>query len=78
MSQLSSDLQKREQRLKEVEDILRKRDEATQALKDKLQKALGEEVPKIAEQAHARHILVEMEDEAKSIIERLKKGEDFY
>ena len=46
-------------------------------LKDKLQKALGEEVPKIAEQAHARHILVETEDEAKSVIERLKKGEDF-
>jgi chemotaxis protein MotB len=40
VSQLSSDLQKREKRLKEVEDILRKRDEATNALKDKLQKAL--------------------------------------
>ncbi|HTH83479.1 MAG TPA: OmpA family protein [Mucilaginibacter sp.] len=40
VSQLSSDLQKREQRLKEVEDALRKRDEATNALKDKLQKAL--------------------------------------
>jgi chemotaxis protein MotB len=40
VNQLSSDLQKREKRLKEVEDILRKRDEATNALKDKLQKAL--------------------------------------
>lgn len=40
VSQLSADLQKREQRLKEVEEILRKRDEATNALKDKLQKAL--------------------------------------
>jgi chemotaxis protein MotB len=40
VSQLSSDLQKREQRLKEVEDILRKRDAATNALKEKLQKAL--------------------------------------
>ena len=40
VSQLSADLQKREQRLKEVEDILKKRDEATNALKDKLQKAL--------------------------------------
>ncbi|MDB4925679.1 OmpA family protein [Mucilaginibacter sp.] len=40
VSQLSSDLQKREKRLREVEDILRKRDEATNALKDKLQKAL--------------------------------------
>ncbi len=37
---LSSDLKKREARLKEVEDALHKRDEATNALKDKLQKAL--------------------------------------
>lgn len=40
VSQLSTDLQKREARLKEVEAILRKRDEATNALKEKLQKAL--------------------------------------
>lgn len=40
VTQLSGDLQKREARLKEVEDILRKRDEATNALKNKLQKAL--------------------------------------
>ncbi len=40
VNQLSSDLQKREARLKEVEEILRKRDEATNALKDKLQRAL--------------------------------------
>lgn len=40
VSQLSTDLQTREKRLKEVEDILRKRDEATNALKEKLQKAL--------------------------------------
>lgn len=40
VSQLSGDLQKREARLREVEDILRKRDEATNALRDKLQKAL--------------------------------------
>ena len=40
VSQLSADLQKREARLKEVEDILRKRDEASTALKNKLQKAL--------------------------------------
>lgn len=37
---LMDDLQKREARLKEVEDILRKRDESTNALRDKLQKAL--------------------------------------
>jgi chemotaxis protein MotB len=40
VSSLSSDLQKREARLKEVEDILRKRDEASTALKNKLQQAL--------------------------------------
>ena len=37
---LAEDLKRREARLKEVEDILRKRDEATLALKDKLQSAL--------------------------------------
>src|SRR3569833_1754113 len=40
VTQLSSDLQKREQRLKEVEDALKKRDAASAALRDKLQKAL--------------------------------------
>jgi chemotaxis protein MotB len=40
LSKLSGDLQKREARLREVEDILRKRDEATNALKNKLQQAL--------------------------------------
>lgn len=40
VSELTSDLQKREARLKEVEDILRKRDEASTALKNKLQQAL--------------------------------------
>lgn len=40
LTQLSGDLQKREARLREVEDILRKRDEATNALKNKLQQAL--------------------------------------
>jgi len=40
VSQLSADLQKREARLKEVEDILHKQDAASQALKDKLQQAL--------------------------------------
>ncbi len=46
-------------------------------LKDKLQQAIGDEVSQMAEQAHARHILVETEDEAKKVIERLNKGEDF-
>jgi peptidyl-prolyl cis-trans isomerase D len=49
----------------------------TLVLKQKLQKTLGEEVPKEAEQVHARHILLETEDEAKKVVERLNKGEDF-
>lgn len=40
INKLSADLQRRETRLKEVEDVLRKRDEATNSLRDKLQKAL--------------------------------------
>ncbi|MVN21137.1 OmpA family protein [Mucilaginibacter arboris] len=40
VSQLSGDLQKREARLQEVEETLRKRDEATNALRNKLQQAL--------------------------------------
>jgi chemotaxis protein MotB len=40
IKKLMDDLKKREARLKEVEDVLRKRDEATNALKEKLQKAL--------------------------------------
>lgn len=46
-------------------------------LTQKLRDALGEETPKTAEQANARHILVETEDEAKDVIARLKAGEDF-
>jgi len=40
VSQLSADLKKREARLKEVEDALHRRDEASAALRDKLQQAL--------------------------------------
>ncbi|WP_423146881.1 OmpA family protein [Rubrolithibacter danxiaensis] len=40
IKKLADDLKKREARLKEVEDILRKRDAASNALKEKLQKAL--------------------------------------
>ena len=40
IKKLMDDLKKREARLKEVEDVLRKRDEATNALKNKLQQAL--------------------------------------
>lgn len=50
---------------------------ATQLLRDKLQAVLAERVPTTEEQVHARHILVETEDEAKKVVERLKAGEDF-
>ncbi|RZL15264.1 MAG: hypothetical protein EOO89_13880 [Pedobacter sp.] len=40
INKLAEDLKKREQRLKEVEDILSKRDEASRLLKNKLQEAL--------------------------------------
>jgi len=46
-------------------------------LRDKVREALGDEVPSVAEQTRARHILVETEDEAKEVIERLNAGEDF-
>jgi parvulin-like peptidyl-prolyl isomerase len=46
-------------------------------LRDKLGEALGREVPTSAEHAHARHILVETEEEIKEVIERLQAGEDF-
>lgn len=46
-------------------------------LRDKVREAIGDEVPPTAEQARARHILVETEDEAKEVIERLAAGEDF-
>lgn len=46
-------------------------------LRDKLGDALAEEVPTVAEQARARHILVETEEEAQDAIARLEAGEDF-
>jgi parvulin-like peptidyl-prolyl isomerase len=45
--------------------------------RSKLQDALAGEVPLTAEQIHARHILVETEEEAKKVVERLQAGEDF-
>lgn len=48
-----------------------------QLLRDKLQAVLAERVPTTEEQIHARHILVETEEEAKKVVERLKAGEDF-
>ncbi len=43
----------------------------------KLQTVLAEEVPTTDEQVHARHILVETEEEAQKVLERLEAGEDF-
>jgi peptidyl-prolyl cis-trans isomerase C len=47
-------------------------EEAAKKLYEDTTKAMAPE-----EEAHARHILVETEDQAKSVEERLKKGEDF-
>jgi parvulin-like peptidyl-prolyl isomerase len=44
---------------------------------EKLREHFAENTPASAEQVHARHILVETEDEAKEIISRLEAGEDF-
>lgn len=49
----------------------------TFVLREKLGEALAEEVPREAEQARARHILVETEEEAQEVIDRLEAGEDF-
>jgi parvulin-like peptidyl-prolyl isomerase len=46
-------------------------------LREKLAEAIGNEVPKKGEQTDARHILVETEEEAQEVVERLKAGEDF-
>jgi parvulin-like peptidyl-prolyl isomerase len=46
-------------------------------LRNKLREAIGDEAPREAEQAHARHILVETKEEAEKVIERLKAGEAF-
>jgi peptidyl-prolyl cis-trans isomerase C len=46
-------------------------DEAKKAYEDTIKQAKPEE------EIHVRHILVDTEDEAKEIAERLKKGEDF-
>lgn len=46
-------------------------------LRQKLQDAIGAEAPSTALQAHARHIMVATEDEAKQVKARLDAGEDF-
>jgi parvulin-like peptidyl-prolyl isomerase len=49
----------------------------TSLLRDKLQQAMAAEVPTTAEQVHARHILVDKEEDARAALERIRKGEDF-
>jgi len=46
-------------------------------LREKLQEVLAAEVPMTAEQVHARHILVETEEEAQEVSKRLDEGEPF-
>lgn len=46
-------------------------------LRAKVQSALGESVATSGEQVRARHILVDTEEQAKDVLARLQKGEDF-
>jgi parvulin-like peptidyl-prolyl isomerase len=46
-------------------------------LYDKLQDLFANQVPTSEEQVHARHILVETEEEAQAVLARLEAGEDF-
>ncbi|MEM2447208.1 MAG: peptidylprolyl isomerase [Candidatus Bathyarchaeia archaeon] len=48
-----------------------------QLLSLKLFEAIVPPPPETMEQVHARHILLNTEEEAKNILERLRKGEDF-
>jgi len=58
------------------EDALRRLFEGD-VYRRKLGEAIGAEVPTTEEQVHARHILVETEDEAKKALDRINAGEDF-
>ncbi|OQY25642.1 MAG: hypothetical protein B6I34_01810 [Anaerolineaceae bacterium 4572_32.1] len=46
-------------------------------LREKLAESLAEEVPTMDEHVHAYHILLETEEMAQEVLERLKAGEDF-
>ncbi len=46
-------------------------------LREKLQEKLAEQVETTAEQVNTRHILLKTYAEAETVVERLKKGEDF-
>ena len=49
----------------------------TDLLRDQLLEAVTADTPRVNDQVWARHILVSTEEEAKAVIERLNKGEDF-
>jgi peptidyl-prolyl cis-trans isomerase D len=49
----------------------------TELLRKKLYDIVTADTPHVQEQVWARHILVATEDEAKTVIQRLKNGEDF-
>lgn len=49
----------------------------TQLLTERMQEFVGEEVPTSELQIRARHILVDTEEEANAVLERLQQGEDF-
>ncbi len=46
-------------------------------LRQKMEEFIGDQIPTSEPQVHARHILVETEEEAESILRRLDQGEDF-
>jgi foldase protein PrsA len=49
----------------------------TQLLREKMQEFVGQQVPTTELQVRARHILVDTEEEANAVLERLQQGEDF-
>jgi foldase protein PrsA len=48
-----------------------------QLYRDKLLQSFEAEVPRVKEQVHARHILVEDEDTAKEVLKRLEEGDSW-
>jgi foldase protein PrsA len=49
----------------------------TQLIREKMQEFVGQQVPTTEPQVRARHILVDTEEEANAVLERLEQGEDF-
>lgn len=49
----------------------------TELLKEKLREFVGQQVPTSELQIRARHILVDTEEEANAVLQRLNQGEDF-